>query len=286
MKRTPWIYLVIAFCLVIAVYALQGSIRQAWGARGRLFLPPATRFNADALASTKVVGEQNSPVEGGAATSQHFVLVSSPVGVTSNVDPFADTGLLPVEANLDVPFTSQAPTGDWSFPYQEACEEASAIMVDAYYRGISGTIPSDQAKLAIDALVGYEQTLLGEYKDTNALDTATFVKGYFGYSDVIISPLVDMGQIKRAIANGFPVILPADGKLLPNQNFRNGGPTYHMLVVKGYTKDRFITNDPGTRNGADFTYSSSALLAAAHDWNGGDVIHGTPVMMVIIPKTH
>lgn len=35
------------------------------------------------------------------------------------VKPIADS------INLAVPFTSQAPTGDWSEPWQNACEEAS-----------------------------------------------------------------------------------------------------------------------------------------------------------------
>jgi hypothetical protein len=81
---------------------------------------------------------------------------------------------------------------------------------------------------------------------------------------------------------GVPVIIPASGKELQNPNFRNGGPPYHMLVMKGYLADgRWIVNDPGTRKGADYLYGKQLLLNAVHDWNGGDVPRGSSVAFVI-----
>lgn len=276
--------LVLALFLVgCAGFVYRGEIRDRWDEWRKPELPLASRFNPDALASTKVVGEQNSPVEGGVATSQHYILVSSPTGAAREIDPFVDNGPLPAEANLDVPFMSQAPKSDWSLPYQEACEEATAIMVDAYYRGIE-SITIDQATKAINALVDYENRTLGLYKDTTAAQTAQFVKGYFKYADVLIVPLSDVSQLKRAVANGFPVLLPADGKLLGNPNFRNGGPPYHMVVVKGYTKTGIITNDPGTRKGADYVYDPAVLMKAAHDWNGVNKADGPRVMIIIVPN--
>ena len=56
------------------------------------------------------------------------------------------------------------------------------------------------------------------------------------------------------------------------------------LLVRGYTDGEFITNDPGTKHGEDFRYSESRLLGAAHDWNGGDVPHGAPVMLIVRPR--
>jgi hypothetical protein len=61
--------------------------------------------------------------------------------------------------------------------------------------------------------------------------------------------------------------VPADGKKLDNPNFKNGGPVYHMLVIKGFTGDKFITNDPGTRLGADFIYTQSNLMYSLADWD-------------------
>ena len=280
-----WFFL---FALVLAATGLfayldRGMIRDAWANRNKPVLPVAARFTPSTAGTTGISGEENTPVEGGVATSQHYILVSSPTAAPKAVDPFEDKGPLPGQANLDVPFMSQAPNGNWDMPYQEACEEASAIMVDAYYRGITDITPA-QADKAINALVDYENKTLGFYKDTNAEQTAGFIKGYFKYQNVVISPLMDVSQLKRAVANGYPVMIPAAGKLLPNPNFKNGGPLYHMLIVKGYTQDKIITNDPGTRLGADFLYTPAALLNAAHDWNGGDVTHGAPVMIVVLPN--
>ncbi len=268
-------------------YAERGTIRDWWFELNRPTLPAAAKYvPPSATSDARLQTPEPSVVEGGVATSEHYVLVSSPPTTPKSkpVDPFEEKGPLPAEANLAVPFTSQAPTGDWSLPYQEACEEASAIMVDAYYHGATGKILPDQAKQAIDNLVAFEKKFLGFYESTTAAETAALIKAYFNYSTVLVQPITGAGQIKRAIANGYPVIIPAAGKLLGNPNYRNGGPLYHMLVVKGYTKDRFITNDAGTRLGADYTYPFDTVLTAAHDWNGGKVTEGAPVLIVIVPN--
>lgn len=273
-----------AVVLLVAAYAYRWDIRDAWSAWKAPRLPSASKFVPPGSEIGILPGEP-SGVEGGVATSQNFIVVSSPpIPQKKNVDPFENRGPLPSEANLDVPFTTQAPYQNWDYPYQEACEEASIIMADAFYRGKSGKISDEDAKRAIDAIVAYENKTLGFYKDTDAEQTAEVIKGYFGYEDVLVRPVKSADDIRRVVANGYPVILPAAGKLLKNPNFRNGGPLYHMLVVKGYTKDRFITNDPGTRRGADYTYAVDVLMNAIHDWNGGDVTNGAKLMIVILPK--
>jgi hypothetical protein len=282
-KLRVWVPFVAIVCVASLGYVFRGDIRQAWSSWRAPVLPVAVKYHAPSSVVASATG-QDSLIEGGTATSQHFILDSSPA-VVQNVDPLADNGPLPGKVNLAVPFTSQAPTGDWSMPYQEACEEASAIMVDAFYRDVSGPIPADQATAAIKAIVAYEMKTLGFYKDTTAAQTVQFIKGYFGYHDVVVKPFTNINDVKRAVANGFPVIIPADGKLLPNPNFRNGGPLYHMLVVKGYTDTLFITNDPGTHNGADFTYTFAALQKAAHDWDtSSGTANAPPVMIIMIPN--
>jgi uncharacterized protein YvpB len=87
-------------------------------------------------------------------------------------------------------------------------------------------------------------------------------------------------MIKDELANGRPVIVGAAGKILPNPNFRNGGPNYHMLVVIGYDKNGFITNDPGTRKGQDFRYSFSDLFNAIHNWESNNILNGLKEYLV------
>jgi hypothetical protein len=96
---------------------------------------------------------------------------------------------------------------------------------------------------------------------------------------IVENPTAD--DIKRFIANGQPVLAVADGKVLPNPHFRNDGPVYHALIIRGYTEIEFITNDPGTQFGRGFKYKYEDLLNAIHDWNSGDVKDGKKVILVV-----
>jgi len=172
-----------------------------------------------------------------------------------------------LEINLAVPFASQAPFGDWSMPYGEGCEEASLIMVDHYLRGVS--LSKQQMKDEIDTQVVWQVAIWGGHVDLPVNKTLELAKHFYPkYSYTIISNLT-ADKIREQLRLGRPVIVPAAGRELGNPNFRNPGPIYHMLVIKGFTKDgKFITNDPGTRNGADYIYTEKVLMGAIHDWTG------------------
>ena len=59
-----------------------------------------------------------------------------------------------------------------------------------------------------------------------------------------------------------------------------------MLVVKGYTKDgKWITNDPGTRRGADYVYSNDVLMNAIHSFNKQDMRKGAQEFIVVLPNS-
>ena len=186
---------------------------------------------------------------------------------------------LPAEINLKVPFTPQAPHANWELPYGEACEEASALMVHYYFE--KKTFTKESADKEIKKLVDFQNKKYGFYKDSTADETARFIKDYLKYKKVRVIP-ASIDAIKQELAAGRPVIIPVAGRLLGNPNFRRPGPLYHMLVVKGYTKDgKFITNDPGTRNGANYVYDQKVLMNAIHDWNGGYVNNGKKVIIVV-----
>jgi len=189
---------------------------------------------------------------------------------------------IPVEFLLDVPFTSQAPKANWDAIHEDACEEASALTVDFYYKG--KTFTPDIADEEILKLVDFEKTYLGFFESTTAAETARVIRAYFGYThvDVIDNPSVE--QIKQFIAEGHPVIVPAQGRLLSNPNFTAPGPIYHMFVIRGYTADQFITNDVGTRKGENYRYDIDVVMNAMHDWNGGDVDNGAKRIIVIYPN--
>jgi len=191
--------------------------------------------------------------------------------------------LIPAEINLSVPFLLQAPKQNWVQPFEDACEEASLLMVDAYYDGRrTGWGPDEATRLILD-VVAYEDTTYGYNKDATSSDVKNTAINYFKRPNVEILEATE-ANIKSALTKGYPVIAPAHGKQLLNPNFRNGGPEYHMLVIKGYTKDgQWITNDPGTRNGQDYLYPKQRLLDAIHDFNATDMKLGRKVVIVIKP---
>jgi len=182
--------------------------------------------------------------------------------------------------NWDVPFTPQAPFALWDQLHEEACEEASVLMVLKYFRGERIASPED-AERDIQALVKVNAAL-GFPVDDTAEQVAVLLRSEEpGLSTKILrDPTVDM--LKRALSEGALIIVPAAGRELGNPYFRRPGPLYHMLVLRGYTADGYvITNDPGTKRGEQFVYRWERLMEAMHDWNGGDVENGAKVVVVV-----
>ena len=186
---------------------------------------------------------------------------------------------IPKSINLPVPFTSQAPEKNWDQPWQDACEEAAVLMLDAYYKGydLSPLFVRDE----ILKMVSWEEELGWEnsisIKKVKKLTEEFQVSGF--KFQIIENPTIK--QIKESVAKGHPVLAVAYGKDLPNPYFRNGGPEYHALIIRGYTEDSFITNDPGTQFGENFVYKYEELMNAVRDWNDGDVENGQRVVMVL-----
>ncbi len=213
--------------------------------------------------------------------------VPTPEGTRMPVTPSsAGVVAIPEELRLDVAFLSQAPKKDWSMPYQEACEEASVLMVQAYFANRRTDFSSEEGDTAIRSLIARQAEARGpEHVDSTVQEMAEDVERFMPELDARVIRVRSIEQIKGILAQGYPIALPADGKALKNTHFRNGGPAYHMLVLKGYLADgRWITNDPGTQFGEDFLYPQQRLYDAIHDWNGGDVPNGEAVMLVLLPK--
>jgi len=283
MKRVTLFGLgIVAIVVLVTAYLSRGWFRDAWEQWQRLTLPAATGYQVPVTSNKLQVTSTYGTVTGTLPEAG----IKKPSAVTPPPDPLAWIGTFPDEINLAVPFTSQAPKQVWDMPYQEACEEAAMLMVDSYYRGRTAKFTPDEGDAAILKLIAYENIHYEGKADMTAAEVATFVKEYYGYKQVIVRELTTLDQVKAALALGYPVMTPAYGKALGNPNFRNGGPPYHMLVIKGYLKDgRIITNDSGTRKGADYVYDPQVLFNALHDWNGGDVPHGKKMMIVVIPNS-
>jgi len=179
----------------------------------------------------------------------------------------------PVQTQLlqQVPFTSQAPLAQWNDPvFQDGCEEASLLMAMHWVNRTAIGGPA-AATAAIQAMSDFELAEYGEFRDRSAADTAQLMRDYFGHQNVAVRRVTTADDIKAELAAGMVVITPMDGRALGNPNFTAPGPERHMLVVIGYdpATDTFITNDPGTRQGAGYRYNADVFLAAIRDYPTG-----------------
>lgn len=193
--------------------------------------------------------------------------------------------LLPEKVLIDVPFSAQAPFGNWAQPWQDACEETSVLMAVAWARGFR--LDSAFAAEEILKQVEFEERVFGYHRDTNLVDTARLIKDFYRYSNFEVRyDNVTIEDIKKELLSGNLVIVPFAGEILKNQYFTSP-PRYHMAVVRGYddsTKE-FIVNEPGTKYGNGFRYSYDNLMEATHDWTGSadTVMGGKKAMIVFRP---
>ncbi|MCB9802919.1 C39 family peptidase [Candidatus Nomurabacteria bacterium] len=188
--------------------------------------------------------------------------------------------LISPQINLAVPFTSQAPLSDWSQPWQDACEEASFLMLDYYYQNKKLPLPAVVSDV-LKEMVDWQISNWGDHHNLTITELKDYIEANFAYRVEIIEDL-DLAKIKNILNDGKPLIVPADGHLLANPYFSGNGPDYHMLVIKGYQDNYLISNDPGTRYGADFIYQADHLLASIFDWNQKELRASGPKRGLII----
>lgn len=181
---------------------------------------------------------------------------------------------------ISVPFTSQAPYGNWDALHEEMCEEATLVMAHAWVNGIALTPAYAEQQLQLLAKWGTDN--FGTYIDTSARQTAQMGQAVYGLKTRIIdSPSAE--DIKNEIDKGSIVIMGMAGRMLHNSNYTPPGPLYHMMLIKGYDSTGFITNDDGTRSGNSYHYSYATLMAAAHDWDGGELT-ANPAVAIVVSK--
>lgn len=177
-----------------------------------------------------------------------------------------ETGL-PNKYQITAAFIQQAPEKNWNEPWQDACEEASLLTVDFYYKNIT-SITTEMNRDSILKMIDFENQH-SFTSDINIDQMAIVGQKYLGYKVKIIdNPTVE--NIKEYLSKNIPVIVPASGKILfaENTHFNSSGPYYHNLVILGYndTKQQFTVHDVGTKVGAYYHYSYSLLMESIHDF--------------------
>lgn len=189
---------------------------------------------------------------------------------------------LPTSINIELPFYTQAPYSNWDYPWQEACEEASVLLVANVYKEMNLDLAAYNTELL--RLVDWEVEYFGAYEHTTVAQTVEMIEIQYGLETVVHeNPTFE--DFQKTLASGHLIIAPFAGKYLYNPNFLNGGPVYHMLVVKGYDAEKMqiVTHDVGTRNGADYVYDWSVVEYALHDWHDTDMLQGAGRIIEVLP---
>ncbi len=190
-----------------------------------------------------------------------------------------NSNTLPSKFLLDMPFNSQAPLSKWDAFHEDMCEEASVLNAVLYLEGKKLT--NKQFETELQKMQKAEKKEIGEWKSTTIAQTKQFVDQYFEekiHSKTIDNPTTS--DIEKEVAAGNPVVVPLSGRDIGNPNFTPPGPVYHMLVIKGYDANNFITNDVGTRKGNSYVYPKSVIMKNTHDWNAKDIHLGAKRVLV------
>lgn len=194
-----------------------------------------------------------------------------PENVIQTTKPITTTQKLPPKAYLNVPFICQAPLQteeNWKL-HEESCEEAAVLQAYLYESGQNMTKP--EANTEILKMKDWQKENFGNEHDLYADELKKFIMGYYGFEGLEIQIIYNasIDDIKNQIAEGHAVIVPITGHILKNPYYPY--PGYHMLTVIGYTENRIITNDNGTRRGKDFSYDYGTFKSAMDD-AGGDIV--------------
>jgi len=188
---------------------------------------------------------------------------------------------LPNKILIDVPFTAQAPFQRWDAYHEEACEEASLIMLKFYLN--KQELTPKIAEAEIQKMITFEIEKQGDYMDSSAEQIVALARDFYGIGNLKIVYDFPKEDLQKYLAQGRPIIVPAAGRLLGNPNFKAPGPLYHNLVLIGFEGQTIITNDPGTRKGENYRYDIDILYKAIHDFPGNlkDIEKGRKAMIII-----
>lgn len=191
--------------------------------------------------------------------------------------------------HANIPFTPQAPFGEWHDPvFDGACEEASITMVMHWALNNEKSLTPDYAKEKIQSLADFQKDNYGYFYDTSAADTVKIIKKYYNYDGVSLSYDISTEDIKRELERGNILIVPINGQILKNPFYTQPGPVAHMIVILGYDEatGEFITHDPGTKRGENFRYSEDILQNSLQDYPTGyyEAITNIRSAMIVIAR--
>lgn len=183
---------------------------------------------------------------------------------------------------LDVPYISQAPDGNWISPWDKACEEASAIMIDYFYTQAAFT--RDITQTNILKIVDWENKNLEKNADTDAIETIKFINTNTSYTATVkTTPRLE--EIKAELRKSRPIIALVNRYTLYKTPPVGSKNSYHTVVITGFNDENgeFSVLDPADPDRNIYAYSD--LISALHDLNldSGEA-DGQPTVIFTKPK--
>lgn len=185
----------------------------------------------------------------------------------------------PSQKTIDVPFTTQAPEGNWSEPWKNACEETSIYMVSRFYQ--DDPIKREEAVKHIKEIFKVKNKEFQVSYDESLETIAALIKelGFPWSTRLVADPTAEM--LKMELAQNHPIIVPVFAPALWGPDFAGDGPDYHVLVLIGYddAAGEFIVNDPGTVSGESKRFPYDKFMNAIHDLNAKDYRAGKKAVL-------
>lgn len=166
---------------------------------------------------------------------------------------------------LAVPYVSQVPDGDWVLPWSQACEEASIVMIERFYKK-QDKISKQANKTFMQQMIAWENKTFKKNDDTDAEQTKQIIEANASFAaSVERNPSVD--EIKDELRAKRPVIIFVHMYQLYQDKTTAPIDPFHVAVVTGFddNKGTFLVHDPAKE--ANTAYSYDVVMKALHDFN-------------------
>lgn len=186
------------------------------------------------------------------------------------LSPIINDNIKPTKVLLEVPYINEAPDGNFSGNWKNACEEASMTMVEKYYLG-EKFVSVKEAMTSMQTLFNIQDRIYGSNVNADAQMITDLINNYLSYKATLkTNPTID--EIRKELVLKHPIISLHYGFDLHNPNipFAIHGSYYHAMVIIGYddTTKEFVTNDDGDQKyGTNHRYEYDLFMNSLHDYN-------------------
>jgi Peptidase_C39 like family len=213
-------------------------------------------------------------------------VTAQPIPTTTAVGTAAPT-VLPDRVLLQVPFTKQAPLGNWA-AHQESCEAANLTMLRFYWSGNRSVV------LDPKTADGYIRTI-DSWKpqpDLNDKMMGQLAQRHWGYAYEILPNNPDV--IAEQLAQGRPLLAEVRTHGLGNPHYpgyanhfeETGWSVPHFVTIIGYDKTGVWLNDPGITLGRGYHITYAQLTHAIADLGQHHpALNNGNVLLLIAPTT-